>query len=70
VATTPSQIDLSTLPEFLTPEEVARVYRTGRTATYDAIRRGEIEHVKIGRVIRIPRRVLLEAAGRSGGPRV
>jgi excisionase family DNA binding protein len=64
VAREATQIDLSTLPEFLTPEEVARVYRTGRTATYDAIRRGEIEHVKIGRLIRIPRHVLLKAAGR------
>ena len=37
-----------------TVEEVAEVLGTGRTATYDAVRRGEIPSIRIGRFYRIP----------------
>jgi excisionase family DNA binding protein len=36
-------------PAVLTVEEVAKLLRLGRTATYEAIRRGEIPSIKIGR---------------------
>jgi excisionase family DNA binding protein len=55
---------LDDLPEFLTPEELAVAFRTGRSATYDAIRRGDFPHIKVGRLIRVPKHVVLEAAGR------
>ena len=38
----------------LTVEELAEVLGTGRTATYDAVRRGEIPSFKIGRKVVIP----------------
>jgi excisionase family DNA binding protein len=46
------------LPEALTVEETAKVLRIGRSAAYDAVRRGEIPSIKIGRTLRIPGRRL------------
>ena len=46
------------LPLLLTVEEFARVARLGRTAAYDAVRRGDIPSVRIGRSLRIPREEL------------
>lgn len=52
----------------LTVEEVAAIFGTGRTATYDAIRRGELPSIKVGRKLVVPtaavRRLLeLDAPG-------
>jgi excisionase family DNA binding protein len=50
----------------MTVEEVADVLGTGRTATYDAVRRGEIPSIKVGRKLVIPTaaiRRLLELDG-------
>lgn len=60
-----SKLDLDSLPEFVTPEEYRRIMRVGRSAMYDALARGEIEHTKIGRLKRIHRSAILRAAGRS-----
>lgn len=38
----------------LTVDEVAEIIGTGRTATYDAIRRGEIPSFRVGRFVRVP----------------
>jgi excisionase family DNA binding protein len=38
----------------LTVEEVAAILGTGRTATYDAIRRGELPSIKVGRKLVVP----------------
>jgi excisionase family DNA binding protein len=38
----------------MTVEEVAEILGTGRTATYDAVRRGEIPSIKVGRKLVIP----------------
>ena len=38
----------------LTVDEVAEVIGTGRTATYDAIRRGQIPSFRVGRFVRVP----------------
>ena len=46
------------LPELLTPEEFRAVVGIGRTAMYEALRRGEIRHLKFGRTIRIPKAAL------------
>lgn len=48
------------LPPTLTPEELLATegWRLGRSATYDAIKRGEIPSVRIGRRILIPREAL------------
>ncbi len=60
------------LPAVLTIEEAARVLRIGRTAAYDAARRGDIPAVRIGRSLRVPRARLEEllggdAEGNDGG---
>lgn len=46
------------LPEYLTPEDVAAYLGIGRSATYEAIRRGDLPHLRIGRLLRIPRAAL------------
>ena len=45
-------------PEFLTVLECAQLLRCGRSATYEAVKRGEIPSIRIGRRLRIPRAAL------------
>lgn len=55
----------------LTVEEAARELRIGRSAAYDAVRRGEIPAVRIGRSIRVPRHQLeamLDLEHANGAP--
>ena len=47
-----------TRPAVLTVEEAAEVLRIGRTAAYEAARRGDLPTVRIGRSLRVPRRQL------------
>lgn len=42
-------------PAVYTVEEAADLLRIGRTAAYEAARRGDLPVVRIGRTIRIPR---------------
>ena len=46
------------LPEYLTPAEVQAYLRLSRNTVYEALRRGEIPHVRFGRLIRIPKAAL------------
>lgn len=46
------------LPQYLAVEEFCVFTKIGRSAAYDLVRRGELEHVRFGKIIRIPRRVL------------
>jgi excisionase family DNA binding protein len=46
------------LPQLLTVEEFAAFTGTGHTLVYDLVKRGELEHVRFGRLVRIPRHVL------------
>lgn len=39
----------------LTIEEAAKVLRIGRSAAYQAARRGEIPTIRVGRMLRVPR---------------
>jgi excisionase family DNA binding protein len=63
------------LPLVLTVPEVAELLRISRGAAYEAVRAGEIPHVRLGRTIRISRAGLAEllgeqtdaAASRNGG---
>ena len=50
--------NLDELPDVLRPEEAARVLRVGRNTMYEAIRRGEIPAVRIGRRWLVPKRAL------------
>jgi excisionase family DNA binding protein len=49
------------LPELLTPEEFGARIRVSRNTTYELLRRGEIPHVRFGRLIRIPKTALVTA---------
>lgn len=42
------------LPRMLTVIEVAKRLRVSKMTIYRMIDRGEIEHVRIGRIVRIP----------------
>jgi excisionase family DNA binding protein len=55
----------------LTIEEAAEVLRIGRSAAYEAARRGQLPVIRIGRSLRVPRHRLeqwLEAAGEDQRP--
>jgi excisionase family DNA binding protein len=51
---------LAALPEVLTVREAAAILRVGRNQLYQAVARGEIRAVRIGRTIRIPKTALLD----------
>jgi len=48
----------TTAPIALTVREVLRIVPLGRTAVYDAIRRGDIPSVRVGGRVLIPRAAL------------
>lgn len=51
------------LPAVLTVEEAAATLRIGRSAAYDAIRRGELPAIRVGRILRVPRHRLEQMLG-------
>lgn len=46
------------LPQYLTVDEFGRLMRLGRSKAYDAVRNGEVPHLRFGKIIRIPRSAL------------
>ena len=56
----PSTSGVATLPEVLTAREAAAILRVGRNQLYQAVTRGELGAVRIGRSIRIPKQALLD----------
>jgi excisionase family DNA binding protein len=59
---------LVTLPEVLTVREAAAILRVGRNQLYQAVTRGELGAVRIGRSIRIPKQALLDLLASAGPP--
>jgi excisionase family DNA binding protein len=60
---------LATLPEVLTVREAAAaILRVGRNQLYQAIGRGEVGAVRIGRSIRIPKHALLDLLAAASPP--
>jgi excisionase family DNA binding protein len=59
---------LATLPEVLTVREAAAILRVGRNQLYQAVARGELGAVHIGRSIRIPKQALLDLLAASLRP--
>jgi excisionase family DNA binding protein len=51
----PQPDETSGTATLLTVVEAARLLRIGRNTCYDLIRQGEIPHVRLGRIIRVPR---------------
>jgi excisionase family DNA binding protein len=58
----------ATLPEVLTAREAAAILRVGRNQLYQAVARGELGAVRIGRSIRIPRHALLDLLATASPP--
>jgi excisionase family DNA binding protein len=56
------------LPDVLTVNETAQLLRIGRNSAYEAIRRGELPSVRIGRRLLVPR-VALERLLANAGDR-
>jgi len=58
---------LDGLPDVLTPTEAAQVLRLGRGSVYEAIRRGDVPSVRIGRRLLVPKAGLLRLLGSKAG---
>jgi excisionase family DNA binding protein len=59
---------MATLPEVLTAREAAAILRVGRNQLYQAVARGQLSAIRIGRSIRIPRQALLALLSSTGPP--
>jgi excisionase family DNA binding protein len=59
---------LIALPEVLTAREAAAILRIGRNQAYQAIARGELGAIRIGRSIHIPKQALLDLLASTGPP--
>ena len=64
----PSTNTMATLPEVLTAREAAAILRVGRNQLYQAVSRGELGSVRIGRSIRIPKQALLDLLASASLP--
>jgi len=62
-----SAFDDSREPTLLTVEEAARMLRIGRGTCYDLIRQHQIPHIRLGRIIRVPRFGLEQWIARQAG---
>ncbi len=52
--------EMDALPLTLTIPEAAELLRIGRNSAYEAVRRGDLPVVRIGRRLLVPRQALLE----------
>jgi excisionase family DNA binding protein len=59
---------LATLSEVLTVREAAAILRVGRNQLYQAVARGQLGAIRIGRSIRIPKHALLDLLAAAGPP--
>ena len=59
---------LAMLPEVLTVCEAAAILRVGRNQLYQAVARGQLGAVRIGRSIRIPKQALLDLLATASPP--
>jgi excisionase family DNA binding protein len=56
------------LPEVLTAREAAAILRVGRNQLYQAVTRGELGAIRIGRSIRIPKQALATLLASASPP--
>ena len=59
----------TTNPTVLTVVEVAKILRIGKISAYQAIERGEVPSIRIGRRILIPRFALEQLLTRPSAPK-
>lgn len=57
--------DLRSLPPTLTVERAAKILGIGRGSAYEAVKRGELPSVKIGRRVIVPTARLLSMLGET-----
>lgn len=55
-----SAMKYNEIPAVITVEELAETLRIGRNSAYKLVKSGEIDIIRIGRTIRIPRKALLD----------
>lgn len=55
-------IPFDQLPEYLTPDEAREYLHVSRGTIYELLRRNELEHVRFGRLIRVPKSALRKSA--------
>lgn len=58
---------MNDIPLVLTPEMLAQILMLGRNTTYELLRNGEIESIRIGRQYRITKDALLEYLAKTTG---
>jgi excisionase family DNA binding protein len=51
------------MPPLLTVEEAAEILRIGRNTCYELVRQGQIPHLRLGRLIRVPKHALMSWLG-------
>lgn len=62
--------ELEQLPDVLKVDEFARLLRINRGLAYEMIRRNEVQAIRLGRAIRIPKLTvqrLIEGGGQANG---
>ncbi|MDQ3342189.1 MAG: helix-turn-helix domain-containing protein [Actinomycetota bacterium] len=57
---------LDDAPDVLTVEQVAAVLSIGRNQAYEAVRRGDIYAVRLGRSLRVPKAAVLRLLNPEG----
>ena len=53
-------MEIDNLPLLLTVRDLASLLRIGRNAAYQLVKDGDIQSIRIGRSIRIPRNALIQ----------
>jgi len=51
---------LNNYPDVLSTQDVCAILSIGKNQCYELIRSGQIRHIRIGRVYKIPKRFLIE----------
>ena len=59
-----SQATIEDLPEFLSPTDLMKILKLGRTTVYQLLNSGAIPHMRFGKSIRIPKHVLELESGK------
>jgi excisionase family DNA binding protein len=52
--------------DVITVLEAAKLLKVGKNAVYDAIKRGELPHLRVGKHIRLSRQAVMRALGSCG----
>ena len=57
--------DISQIPLVLKVDDLANILQVGRSVVYELIRSGQIQSIRVGYKIRIPRHALIQYLGES-----